>query len=485
MVCSLSPHIRSIRQPLRPAAVVPFVLALCGVLHGTLSAAPPDQPERPAKPNIVLIMADDIGIEGLGCYGGESYRTPHLDRLAARGLRFTRAYAQPLCSPTRLQIMTGKYNHRNWQAFGILPTGEQTFGHLLSSFGYRTCLAGKWQLTSYDPPDFPNAKHRRGTGMHPRDAGFDTYSLFHAEETEDKGSRYANPTFLRNGQLHREVTGRYGEDLTVDFIVDFLKQESDKPAFVYYPMALPHWPMVPTPHSKAWSNPERRLEESTKYFPDMVEYMDFLVGRLMREIEQLGQSRSTLVLFYSDNGTDRRITSQFRGQPLQGGKGEVTQNGIRVPLIACWPGVIRPGLCHDLVDSTDFLPTLVELAGGQLPGQPHIDGVSFAPAPFGDIGHSREAAFFWYDPRPGWDKERYRRHIFALDASYKLFADGRLFHIAGEGFRETPVPANSTEPEVVAARKKLQAVIDSMMQPPLSPAARQEVDAYGRPVSTN
>ena len=150
---------------------------------------------------IVLIMADDIGLEGLGCYGGSDYKTPRLDQLAAEGLRFTHAYSQPLCSPTRLEIMTGRENHRNWKYFGILPPEEKTFGHLMQSFGYRTCISGKWQLQSYDPPDFPNAEKRRGTGMHPKDAGFHEYSLFHSLHTEDKGSRYANPTFLRNYHL--------------------------------------------------------------------------------------------------------------------------------------------------------------------------------------------------------------------------------------------------------------------------------------------
>ena len=126
-------------------------------LPAVISAA-----ERPK--NIVLIMADDLGIEGLGCYGGKDYETPVLDGLAESGVRFTHAYSQPLCTPTRIQIMTGKYNHRNWRFFGILPKGEKTIGHLMSGFGFKTCIAGKWQLTSYDPPDFPGAAKRRGTG---------------------------------------------------------------------------------------------------------------------------------------------------------------------------------------------------------------------------------------------------------------------------------------------------------------------------------
>jgi len=431
--------------------------------------------------NIVLIMADDLGIEGLGCYGGEDYLTPHLDRLAATGLRFTHAYSQPLCTPTRLQIMTGKYNHRNWSAFGILPKGEKTIGHLMSGAGYQTCLAGKWQLTSYDPPDFPGAAQRRGSGTHPKDAGFHEYSLYHAEETEDKGSRYANPTYLRNGKLVT-AEGKYGEDITVDFIADFMKRHRRERVFVYYPMALPHWPMVPAPNSDDWKDPSLRLNKDPRHFKDMVEYMDTTVGNLVARIEALDLRKDTLILFYSDNGTDRRITSSFRQKQIAGGKNQVTQNGIRVPLIANWPHRIAPGTNSDLIDASDFLSTLSDLTGEELPASWATDGVSFAPRLFGHPGHPRKWAFFWYDPRPGWDKDNFRRHIFSLDHHYKLFSDGRFFHIAGEGFTEERLDLESLTREQQAARNKLQAAIAHCMQPPVSPSALYEVDAFGKPV---
>ncbi len=453
-----------------------------GLPLGTGSANQAADTNQTRPPNIVLIMADDIGIEGFGCYGGGSYATPCIDRLAAEGLRFTHAYSQPLCTPTRVQIMTGKYNHRNWRCFGILDPQEQTFGHFLQAAGYRTCIAGKWQLQSYDPPDYPGAEKRRGTGMHPQDSGFETYSLFHALHTEDKGSRYANPTFLRDGKLHRQVEGKYGEDLSVEFIAEFMKRHRDEPMFVYYPMALPHWPMVPTPRSKVWADPSRRLEEDVRYFPDMVETMDELVGRLLKHIDDLGLRDNTLVLFYSDNGTDRRIVSRFGDQEIQGGKGEPTQNGIRVPLIVRWPGRIQPGVCSDLVDATDFLPTLAELAGKPLPASWGAEGQSFLPALLGKQDRARRQwCYFWYDPRPGWDKENRSRFIFALDHDYKLFSDGRLFSISGEGFQETPIEAGREDQAAAAARVKLQNVLAGMMRPPLSPAALTDADEFGKP----
>ena len=435
------------------------------------------------RPNILLILADDIGIEGFGCYGGTSYRTPHIDKLAEGGIRFTHAYSQPLCTPTRVQIMTGKYNHRNWTYFGILDPKERTFGHLMKDAGYRTCISGKWQLQSYDPPDFPNAGRRRGTGMKVTDAGFEEHCLFHSWHTEDKGSRYANPTYYRNGKLIEAENGRYGPDVSVDFILDFLQRHKEEPSFVYYPMALPHWPMVPTPDSTEWKDSSRRLEEDTRYFADMVEYMDKLVGRLVSGLDALGLRENTLVLFYSDNGTHLKITSMMNGKAIPGGKATPLQTGIRVPLIANHPGTIPPGQVNsDLVDASDFLPTLADLAGKKIPRDWHLDGMSFAPQLLGKQGPTRDWSFFWYDPRPGWDKERFSRHIFALDHTYKLFSDGRLYDIRGTGMREVRADKGRPNPVVRAARKKLRRAIDQMMQPPISKAASIIVNGHGNPV---
>jgi arylsulfatase A-like enzyme len=434
-----------------------LILGMCG--H------PAERTGRP--PNIILVMADDIGIEGFGCYGGTSYETPHIDRLAREGLRFTHAYAQPLCTPTRIQLMTGKYNHRNWLYFGVLDPSERTFGHLMSQAGYRTCIAGKWQLYSYDPPQYEGAELRRGKGMHPDDAGFEAYSLFHALHTEDKGSRYADPTFLRNGKLHKEVKGAYGEDLNLQFILDFLEQHRDEPVFIYYPMALPHGPVVPTPVSDAWKDPGERLKQDLKYFPDMVTYMDLLVGRLAGKVEELGLAEETLILFYADNGTDQRITSHLGDLPVKGGKGLTSQTGIRVPLIAYWPGTVKPGICDDLVDASDFLPTLADLGRTGIPVDWHADGVSFAGRLLGTETSPREHVFCWYDPRPGYDKDQFSRHIFALDHQYKLFSDGRMYDIRGLVPAETELDTLLLPENAEKAREKLGRVIDSLMAAPV------------------
>ncbi len=452
-----------------------LLAAFAGLLPGAWTSSAAEGP----RPHIILIMADDIGIDGFGCYGGQSYKTPVIDKLAGSGVMFTHAYSTPLCTPTRVQLMTGKYNHRNWTYFGILDPKEKTFGHRMQEAGYKTFISGKWQLQSYDPPDFPNAERRRGTGMKVEDAGFDEWSQFHAWHTEDKGSRYPDPTMDNNGKVET-FKDKYGPDIWVDKIGDFLERhkDGDKPMFVYFPMALPHWPFNPTPESEAWKDPARRLEEDTQFFPDMVAYMDKSVGKVIGHLDRLGLRKETLVLFYSDNGTDRRITSKMGGDDIPGGKALPVQSGIRVPLIANWPGTIEPGVSTDLVDPSDFLPTLAEFAGAKPDGSWKLDGQSFAPQLFGKEHPSpREWVFCWYDPRPGWDKEKYGRSVFALDKHYKLFRDGRLFALNSLFPIETEV-TGSDKPRHKKARAKLQAVIDAQLkdgEPPL-------VDAFGDPV---
>ena len=150
------------------------------------------------KPNIILILSDDLGYETLGCYGGTSYKTPILDHLANSGALFNNAHVQPLCTPTRVQLMSGKYNFRNYIGFGLMDPNERTFGHIYSDNGYKTCIAGKWQLYSYNPPN--EKPEDRNKGQKIEDAGFDEYCVWHAHQTEEKGSRYKDPIIYQNGE---------------------------------------------------------------------------------------------------------------------------------------------------------------------------------------------------------------------------------------------------------------------------------------------
>jgi arylsulfatase A-like enzyme len=416
-----------------------------------------------AKPNIVLIMADDLGYECLGCYGGTSYRTPNLDRMAASGVRFTHAYAQPLCTPTRLQLMTGLYNQRNWRAFGIMDPKEVTFGHRMRALGYRTAIAGKWQFYSYNPPDFE--PEWRGRGMLPKDSGFEQYCLWHSLHTEDKGSRYGDPTYLINGKLEKNVKDKYGDDIFANFLMDFMERHKQEPFFAYYPMALTHGPFNPTPDSKEWTT--QRLKNDRRFFHDMVEYMDKVVGRVLDKVDALGIADRTLVLFYSDNGTERGMKSMMGDRVVLGGKGLTTDAGTRVPLIARWRGRSPQGrVVDDLVDSTDFLPTLFEAAGARLPAGVPFDGRSFLPQVLGRNGTPREWTFCWFDPRPGHGKEQYTHLVrYARTQRYKLYDDGRLFDVPADVLEQRPLGKGEGGAGAARARQELQVVLDRMAKP--------------------
>ena len=429
-------------------------------MAGCQEPAPP-VPAR--KPNVILIMADDLGYEAIGAYGGTSYRTPNLDHLASTGIRFDHAYSQPLCTPTRVQLMTGKYNNRNWKAFGVLDPNERTFGHMMREAGYATCISGKWQLYSYNPPDFE--PEWRGKGMRPEQSGFDEYFLWHAGHTEDKGSRYADPVILANGKYVEDTKGKYGPDLYTDYILDFIERNAAKPFFVYYPMALTHGPFNPTPLSPVWETGDR-LASDMKYFADMVEYMDLLVGRIVAKLNELNLRERTLIIFFSDNGTPKGIESKMGDRVVAGGKGLPTDAGTHVPLIVNWQGTTPPGMVlDDLVDSTDFYPTLAELAGVNLAAEGLLDGRSILPRLRGERGNPREWVFVHHDPRPGHSKKGFVLERWARDRRFKLYEDGRLYDIAADVLETSPMKPGEGGPDAEAARARLRKVLDEMPNP--------------------
>ncbi len=326
----------------------------------------PPQRQWPAKPNIILILADDLGYETIRANGGTSYRTPQLDKLAATGVRFTHCFVQPLCTPTRVQLMTGLYNVRNYVRFGKMNPQAVTFGNLLKQAGYATCIAGKWQLG-------------QDLGL-PKKFGFDEYCLW---QHTRRPPRYANPGLEINGVQKNYTDGEYGPDLVNDYALDFITRKKDGPFFLYYPMMLTHAPYQPTPDSEDW-DPKAQGEQvniDAKHFADMVAYMDKLIGKLVARLDSLGIRDNTLLLFVGDNGTGRGTRSMMGDRIVIGGKGTTTDAGMHVPLIASWPGKIIAGeVCPDLVDSTDFVPTLLGAAGVTSPSGVKFDGRSFLPA---------------------------------------------------------------------------------------------------------
>jgi arylsulfatase A len=394
------------------------------------------------KPNVVLILADDFGYECVTANGGESYRTPHLDRLAATGMRFERCFVQPLCTPTRVQLMTGIYNVRNYIEFGLLDPKATTFGHLLKRAGYATGICGKWQLGK-DP------------GL-PQHFGFDESYLW---QHTRRPPRYANPGLEHNGRELDFNGGEYGPKLISDFALDFVTRHRAEPFFLYYPMLLTHDPFQATPDSKAW-DPRLKSEQEqrdVKHFADMTEYMDKMVGRLVAKLEELGLREDTLILFTGDNGTGVQVTTRFKGADYKGGKGTRTARGNHTPLIANWPGRVPAGRVNDdLVCSVDFLPTLCEAVGTEVPAALAIDGRSFLPQLLGRPGQPRDSYYMWYARNGGRDAT----FEFAQGRTLKLYRDGTAYDLAADPFEDKALRVAGLPAERSAEARRLQAVLD-------------------------
>ena len=425
-----------------------------------------------APPNVVLILADDVGQECFGCYGGEDYRTPNVDRLAREGVLFEHGYSTPLCTPSRVQLMTGLYSFRNYTHFGYLPPGERTFGHLFQDAGYRTAVAGKWQLNG-----IRNELPGHDDPERVRRAGFDEWMLWQLTRSPGAGERYWNPAIDENGRFRgpAENDGRFGPDLFTDFVCGFIERNRDVPFFVYYPMALAHDPFVAPPGlgSPPPGDPNREPADGRAehaHFASMVEYMDALVGRITAVVDELGLAERTLILFTADNGTHPKIESRQRGRTVRGGKGGLRDNGTHVPLVARWIGQSEGGVrSSELVDFTDFFATFAEL----VEGEPAIDGSSFAPILTGGDRDPRPWVLCHYQAY--WNKEPGQ---FARTARFKLYRDGRLYDVAADPEERLDLAGSASE-DAAAARSLLRAVLDRC--PPYPEGALRH-DVAERPV---
>ncbi|WKN40510.1 sulfatase-like hydrolase/transferase [Tunicatimonas pelagia] len=384
------------------------------------------------QPNVVLIMADDMGYECLSTYGSTSYQTPVLDSLAASGIQFAHCISQPLCTPSRVKIMTGLYNYRNYEYFGYLNENQYTFGNLMREAGYQTCIAGKWQLNGLAYTDEISSWN---DDTRPKQFGFDEYCLWQLTKGRGEGERFANPLIEQNGKVLERNEDDYGPDIFADYILDFIERKKDQPFFVYYPMVLVHEPFVPTPDSEEWADKDRRYENDTAYFKDMVAYADKIVGRIADKLQKSGLDENTLLIFTGDNGTHPSVTSHTKQGTVQGAKGNTTSAGTHVPLIAYWPAMISEGRQHPgLVEFSDFFPTLAHLVDKPI----QSDGKSLYSLLTNTDYQSRETAFVHYDPRWGNNVNQYRDQ-FVQTVDYKLYQDGRFFNIANDLLEKNPL----------------------------------------------
>jgi arylsulfatase A len=412
-----------------------------------LCAAEPAKAQ--VKPNIVFVLIDDFGYENVTANGGESYKTPVMDRLAATGVRFEQCHVQPLCTPTRVELMTGLSNRRNYANFGFMDPSQKTFGNLLKEAGYATCIAGKWQL---------------GNGWDgPKHFGFDEYALW---QLFKKGPRYKNPQLEINGKAFTYSNNEYGPDIVSDYVLDFIQRKKDVPFFVYYPMMLTHSPFDATPDSSDYLKEQpgsgKGKKGSSGHFADMTAYTDKLIGKLIAKLEELKLRDNTLVLILGDNGTAKGMPARFQGRDVKGGKGTSTEWGTHVPCIGSWPGHFASGkVSPGLIGAVDVLPTLCEAAGVTVPAELKIDGRSFLPQLRGEKGNPRDGLYVWYHPRGGPTA----MFEFAHDQNYKLYADGKFYNVAKDDLEKSPLAVGALDDTAKAAKAKLQALLDQHKDP--------------------
>lgn len=425
------------------------------------SAAPSGvQGSGAVRPNIVFILADDLGFEDLGCYGGASYKnlgsvhTPNLDAMAAGGMRFKTCFATPVCSPARAELLTGKYNFRsgffdiagrNGATESLDVQAHPTVAMQLKAAGYVTAVAGKWHV---GPPtnmrEIPETSESDTDYPHPRECGFVRQFILPGAHLE----LYGKPA----------PEEAYTPARLQEWVLRFLasREGQPEPFFLYYPSPFPHAPLLPTP-----LNPDGPLGKikgdfgqnrgDNKNYPYLVEYLDKQVGEVLAKLTELGLRDNTLVLFSGDNGTGRPITTEMRdGRLIPGGKGTLLDTGSWVPLLASWPGVVKAGTVNgNLVDFTDILPTCLELAGAPSPAG--IDGISFAAQLRGQTTSPRE-----------WVHSLQMDRYFVRDAKWKFNEKAELYDVTESPYAERLVLPENDTPESKAARSHLQHVMGEL-----------------------
>ncbi|WP_145264004.1 arylsulfatase [Planctomycetes bacterium Pan216] len=399
------------------------LLALLLLLPSVVAAN--EKNSRP--PNVVLIMADDLGYHELGCYGQKWIKTPNIDRIAAQGIRFTQFYSgNAVCAPARCCLMTGKHpghafirtnnaakhlhhlaSKFGWEFDGQrpIPDDEVTLAEVLKQKGYATAAIGKWGLGHF------------GTSGDPNKQGFDLFYGFNCQ-------RHAHnhyPRFLWRNHKKEVLPGNdrtlngetYSQDKFTEVALEFIRENKDRPFFLYLPFAIPHL-SIQAPEKSVAEYRGKIPEEDYKHkgylqhptpragYAAMITHMDRDIGKILSLVGKLGLNDETLVIFTSDNGpTYERLggsDSEFfeSAGPMRGLKGSLYEGGIRVPLVAKWPGHIKPDSTSDhLCAFWDLMPTIAQLAGTKTPKG--IDGISFAPTLLGEPGKQKEHDYLYWE----------------------------------------------------------------------------------------
>ena len=396
-------------------------------------------------PNIILILADDVGCDWRSCYEG-AQRTPNIDRLARDGVRFQTVWCTPLCSPSRVELLTGRYPFRTgwtdhhdvprWGGKGLDWDREKTFARFLKEAGYATAIAGKWQINDL----------RRYDAL--RLHGFDEHCVWPGYETGNappSDERYWNAYIQTHGK--REIcTNRFGPEVVNSFALDFIRRHQARPFLLYYPMILCHAPYTTTPFNR--TNPPSAQRQ---LYADMISYVDYQVGSILRAVDDLGLSERTLILFTGDNGSS---TGGQRGnRKMPPGKGLTTNWGVQVPLVVRAPWLAKPGrTIESPVDFSDMLPTFLEIAGIPSPANLVLDGRSFLPLLKGTATAEQKRSWIF--------SERGKNRT-VRNERFKLDSNGRFWDLEKDPLQQNDL-GDSTAPEIASQREKLLGVARSL-----------------------
>jgi arylsulfatase A len=453
-------------------------------------------------------MADDLGRYALGAYGGAEFETPRLDDLARQGMKLTNCHSRAMCTPTRNVLLTGKGLHRATRT--ERRPADPTLADVFNQAGYHTGFAGKWM-----------------TGGMPWNAGFEEgvcqvnwYRYWGPHVVVWNSGGYLKDLNLPEPLPERmkdhglpikgpqpratHLDGEYGPRILNRFALDYIERHQDEPFVLYYPLKLPHAPIMPTPETPRTPEVEKAIAASNalpvggdnyalpashRWIDDTVAEVDRLVGNVMDKLQACGLDENTILVFTSDNGpgTDGDVAPGVERIP--GGKGGTLDGATRGPCLIRWPGVVAPGSTYDgLVDFSDFLPTLLDAVGAKRPDGADFDGRSFLPQLRGKRGNPREWIYFhagWH-PSPSRAElvkgRSYRRQSYAPEGHeptprinyeftphfryvrgtrYKLYSDGRFYDLQDDLLERHPVKPGTGTPEVEAARKQLQGVLDN------------------------
>lgn len=409
------------------------------------------------KTNVVLILIDDLSHYGVSAYGSKEVSslrnlfhnvpvsTPRIDKLADEGLMCNYAYAYPLCEATRIALMSGQHNSRNYLRCKSQHASDITFGDTFQKAGYATGIFGKWKQT-------------RGTkDIHAKDYiyqfGWDEFCCF---DVVGERQRFINPNLVINGEIHNyegrtdldPITGRrwYGPDICNRKALQFIDKNKDKPFFLYYPMLLVHDEHKPTPDTKPnhifdnfdedKSNRNGHHGDDHRYFPDMIKYMDKLIGQVVDKLDELNLRENTLVVVMGDNGTKEAFSHVLDNNSIYPGrKGGNADNGLHVPLVLSMPKTIEQGKKYDaLVNLTDIYPTLTEAASVPLHPNQHMDGISFWQQALGSKKEHRDHIYTWYNANYLYTStETVIEYAFNKNFKYyspsAKFPDGRFFDL--------------------------------------------------------